>query len=316
MSPRCARPVCRPCLIRSRPTRSPATGTSRRRRSTRRSRSIRAPPTCCRIAPRPPARWHGGRRPKPSRCARGRSAPGAVRCARATGRPCSKCARSPAPAPARAAARAAAWPGRARHETPAGSAGRRRCSALAAPVALGDTAAMTHDDSAGLLGPEGPFARELPNFAPRAAQQAMAAAGEEALAERGTLIAEAGTGTGKTYAYLVPALLSGRRVIVSTGTKTLQDQLFHRDLPRVRAVLGSRVRAALLKGRANYLCRHRLEQTVQDGRLGGREQVSQLAALRDWAARTLRGDRGEVAAIAEASPLWPRVPSTTENCLG
>lgn len=175
---------------------------------------------------------------------------------------------------------------------------------------------MTHDDSAGLLGPEGPFARELPNFAPRAAQQAMAAAVEEALAERSTLIAEAGTGTGKTYAYLVPALLSGRRVIVSTGTKTLQDQLFHRDLPRVRAVLGSRVRAALLKGRANYLCRHRLEQTVQDGRLGSREQISQLAALRDWAARTLRGDRGEVAAIAEDSPLWPRVTSTTENCLG
>ena len=110
---------------------------------------------------------------------------------------------------------------------------------------------MSTGDSAGLLGAEGPFAREVPGFAPRAVQQQMAAAVEVAIARQATLVAEAGTGTGKTFAYLVPALLSGRRVIVSTGTRTLQDQLFHRDLPRVRSVLGARVKAALLKGRAN-----------------------------------------------------------------
>ena len=139
-----------------------------------------------------------------------------------------------------------------------------------------------------LLGPDGPFAREVPHFAPREAQQLMAEAVEEAIAERHTLIAEAGTGTGKTFAYLVPALCSGKRVIVSTGTKTLQDQLFHRDLPRVRQVLGTRLKTALLKGRANYLCLHRLEQTSQEGRLASREQVGELQAIRAWAQRTGR----------------------------
>jgi ATP-dependent DNA helicase DinG len=167
-----------------------------------------------------------------------------------------------------------------------------------------------------LLGADGPFAREVPGFAPRASQQAMAAAVEEAIAERQMLVAEAGTGTGKTFAYLVPALLSGKRVIVSTGTKTLQDQLFHRDLPRVRHVLGARVSAALLKGRANYLCLHRLDQANQEGRFASREQASQLQAIRAWSQRTLAGDRAELAEIAEDSPLWPRVTSTTENCLG
>jgi len=129
-------------------------------------------------------------------------------------------------------------------------------------------------NAAELLGPEGPFAREVPGFAPRAVQQAMAAAVEEAIADRQMLVAEAGTGTGKTFAYLVPALMSGKRVIVSTGTKTLQDQLFHRDLPQVRGVLGARLSAALLKGRANYLCLHRLDQAHKEGRFTSREQVS------------------------------------------
>ena len=167
-----------------------------------------------------------------------------------------------------------------------------------------------------LLGPDGPFAREVPGFAPRAAQQAMAAAVEEAIAERQMLVAEAGTGTGKTYAYLVPALMSGKRVIVSTGTKTLQDQLFHRDLPQVRSVLGARLSAALLKGRANYLCLHRLEQAHKDGRHPSREQAADVQAIHAWSKRTQSGDRAELAAIAEDSPLWPRVTSTTENCLG
>ena len=172
------------------------------------------------------------------------------------------------------------------------------------------------DDIGALLGAEGPFARELPNFAPRPAQQEMARAVQHAIEECETLIAEAGTGTGKTYAYLVPAMLSGQRVIISTGTKALQDQLFFRDLPKVRSVLGARLKTALLKGRANYLCLYRLDQTVREGASFDRQQGAQLAAIRAWSARTRRGDRMELAEVPEDSPLWLRVTSTPENCLG
>ncbi len=175
---------------------------------------------------------------------------------------------------------------------------------------------MRHLSARELLGPDGPFAKEVPGFAPRESQQAMADAVEEAIADGHSLIAEAGTGTGKTFAYLVPALRSGKRVIVSTGTKTLQDQLFHRDLPRVREVLGARLRTSLLKGRANYLCLYRLDQTHKEGRLASREQATHLQATRAWALRTSSGDRGEFADVPEDSPLWPRVTSTAENCVG
>ncbi|MEP6483559.1 MAG: ATP-dependent DNA helicase [Rudaea sp.] len=175
---------------------------------------------------------------------------------------------------------------------------------------------MPHLSARELLGPDGPFARDVPGFAPRESQQAMADAVEEAIAEGHSLIAEAGTGTGKTFAYLVPALRSGKRVIVSTGTKTLQDQLFHRDLPRVRDVLGARLRTSLLKGRANYLCLYRLDQTHKEGKFTTREQASHLQATRAWAQRTSSGDRGEFAEVPEDSPLWPRVTSTAENCVG
>jgi ATP-dependent DNA helicase DinG len=144
----------------------------------------------------------------------------------------------------------------------------------------------------------------------------MARAVQHAIAERETLIAEAGTGTGKTFAYLVPALLSGERVIVSTGTKALQDQLYFRDLPRMRSVLDVRLKTALLKGRSNYLCLYRLDQTVREGASFDRAQASQLAAIRAWSARTRRGDRMELAEVPEESPMWPRVTSTPENCLG
>jgi len=167
-----------------------------------------------------------------------------------------------------------------------------------------------------LLGADGPFAREVPGFVPRSVQQTMATAVAEAIDERQVLIAEAGTGTGKTFAYLVPALTSGRRVIVSTGTKALQDQLFHRDLPRVRSVLGARLSAALLKGRSNYLCLHRLDQARTDGRFASREQVAQLQTIHVWSSSTVSGDRAELAELPEDSPLWPRVTSTTDNCLG
>jgi ATP-dependent DNA helicase DinG len=167
-----------------------------------------------------------------------------------------------------------------------------------------------------LLGPDGPFARDVPGFAPRTSQQDMADAVEDAIANGHSLIAEAGTGTGKTFAYLVPALRSGKRIIVSTGTKTLQDQLFHRDLPRVREVLGARLRTSLLKGRANYVCLYRLEQALKEGRLASKEQVAQLQAMREWSQRTSSGDRGEFSEVPEDSPLWPRVTSTAENCIG
>ena len=167
-----------------------------------------------------------------------------------------------------------------------------------------------------LLGADGPFARELPNFVPRAAQQELAQAVQQAIAGRETLVAEAGTGTGKTYAYLVPALLAGERVIISTGTKTLQDQLYFRDLPRVCGVLGVHPRTALLKGRSNYLCLYRLQQAVADSASLPPEQLGQLAAIRAWAARTVRGECAECTEVPESSPLWPRVTSTAENCLG
>jgi ATP-dependent DNA helicase DinG len=167
-----------------------------------------------------------------------------------------------------------------------------------------------------LLGADGPFARELPNFVPRAAQQELAIAVQQAIAGRETLVAEAGTGTGKTFAYLVPALLAGERVIISTGTKTLQDQLYFRDLPRVCGMLGVHPHTALLKGRSNYLCLYRLQQAVADSASLPPEQLGQLAAIRDWAARTVRGECAECTAVPESSPLWPRVTSTAENCLG
>jgi ATP-dependent DNA helicase DinG len=173
----------------------------------------------------------------------------------------------------------------------------------------------SHDASA-LLGADGPFAREVPNFATRETQQRMADAVADAIGSGESLVVEAGTGTGKTFAYLVPALLSGKRVVVSTGTRNLQDQLFHRDLPRVRSVLGAKCDAALLKGRANYLCLYRLQQTVESGQFKSRAQAHDLQAIRTWGARTRAGDRAELAEVSEASPLWPRVTSTAENCLG
>lgn len=167
-----------------------------------------------------------------------------------------------------------------------------------------------------LLGSEGPFAREVPNFAPRETQQRMADAVADAIDGRDALVVEAGTGTGKTFAYLVPALLSGKRMIVSTGTRNLQDQLFHRDLPKVLSILGAKADVALLKGRANYLCRYRLQQTVESGQFKSRTQVDDLQKVRAWGARTRTGDRAELIEVPEGSPLWPRVTSTAENCLG
>lgn len=164
-----------------------------------------------------------------------------------------------------------------------------------------------------LFGRDGRLAGEIRGFTPRTAQQLMARAVSDAIAGGDKLVVEAGTGTGKTFAYLVPALLSGARTIVSTGTRALQDQLYHRDLPTARAALGRPVDAALLKGRSNYLCLHRLEQALAEN--GAMTPVERDALIR-WRERTDAGDRAEVVAISEDSAVWPRVTSTVDNCLG
>src|SRR5580700_5674246 len=165
---------------------------------------------------------------------------------------------------------------------------------------------------------DGPLARALPGYAYRPEQAAMAKAVGLALARLEPLIVEAGTGTGKTFAYLVPALLSGRSVILSTGTRTLQDQLFHRDVPLLARALGLPVKIALLKGRANYLCRHRLELATQQGSLLGpsRDVARLIARVARWAATTRSGDLAELTDLPEQSAVWPSITSTRENCLG
>lgn len=166
------------------------------------------------------------------------------------------------------------------------------------------------------LGEGGALAVRLEQFVPRQAQLSLTAAIADALEARDTLLAEAGTGTGKTFAYLVPVLLSGLKAILSTGTRALQDQLFHRDLPRVRAALGVGHSAALLKGRANYLCRYRLGQARAAPQFVSREQVDQFQRIVVWSGRTRHGDMAELESLPEDSPLLPMVTSTVDNCLG
>ncbi|AXA83436.1 helicase [Lysobacter oculi] len=166
------------------------------------------------------------------------------------------------------------------------------------------------------LGEAGPLASAIPGFVPRETQQRLADAIADAVIETGTLLAEAGTGTGKTYAYLVPALLSGRKTIISTGTRALQDQLYHRDLPRVREALGIGHSSALLKGRANYLCRQRMEQAKGEPKFASREHATQFQRIVAWSGRTRFGDLAELENMPEDSPVYPLVTSTNENCLG
>ncbi|TXF11725.1 ATP-dependent DNA helicase [Pelomicrobium methylotrophicum] len=163
---------------------------------------------------------------------------------------------------------------------------------------------------------DGPLARCVPHFRARPQQLAMARAIARAIEERRVLVAEAGTGTGKTFAYLVPALASGGKVIISTGTKTLQDQLYHRDLPTVRAALRIPVTVALLKGRANYVCHHHLQRALADGRFASREVVAHLERVRQFAAVSDTGDCARLPDVPEDSPVWPAVTSTRDNCLG
>lgn len=167
-----------------------------------------------------------------------------------------------------------------------------------------------------VLGPQGVLARHIEGFAHRPQQLEMAEAVLQAIHDGEDLIVEAGTGTGKTFAYLVPALLSGQKVVISTGTRNLQDQLYLRDLPRVVEAMASPAKVALLKGRANYLCLHRLDLALQDARGHPRDQLRWLLAVRDWSLHTERGDIGEIGDVPEDAPIWPLVTSTTDNCLG
>jgi ATP-dependent DNA helicase DinG len=162
----------------------------------------------------------------------------------------------------------------------------------------------------------GPLAGKIPEYRARSQQLEMANRVSEAIRDSAVLICEAGTGTGKTFAYLVPALLSAGKVIVSTGTKTLQDQLYHRDLPTVRAALNVPVTTALLKGRANYVCHYHLERNLAESGLPNREVVGDLHRIASFARVTLTGDKSELADVPEEAPAWSLATSTRENCLG
>jgi ATP-dependent DNA helicase DinG len=180
-----------------------------------------------------------------------------------------------------------------------------------------------------IFGPGGPLHRALPDFKSRWQQLRMAQRVGTALEHRETIVVEAGTGTGKTFAYLVPALLCGARVLISTGTRTLQDQLFSKDLPLVAAALGRPARIALLKGRTNYLCRYRLARIGPGGEqlsldtAAGAEAVeettslsSMLARIQRWSQTTRQGDLAEVRGLSDSHPVWPQITSTRDNCLG
>ncbi len=171
-------------------------------------------------------------------------------------------------------------------------------------------------DVEAVLAPEGLLSQALPGFSWRPQQQEMAEAVASCIELGGRLIAEAGTGTGKTFAYLVPALLSGAKVIISTGTKNLQDQLFIKDLPLLREAMASPASVALLKGRANYLCLHRMEIALQDSRGHRRDVARHLRQVENWSLSTRSGDIAELSNLPEDSQVWPLITSTGDNCLG
>jgi ATP-dependent DNA helicase DinG len=167
-----------------------------------------------------------------------------------------------------------------------------------------------------IFAPDGPLGVSIDGYRERPQQLEMAARIAAAIESHAVFIAEAGTGTGKTFAYLVPALQSGGKVIVSTGTKTLQDQLFNKDLPMVRAALKAPVKIALLKGRANYVCPYHLGRALEDGRFLSREDAADARRIASFAKTTRSGDKGECTDVSENSPVWQHATSTRDNCLG
>lgn len=167
-----------------------------------------------------------------------------------------------------------------------------------------------------IFSPDGPLARAIGGYRVRGQQLEMAERIAAAIHSQSVFIAEAGTGTGKTFAYLVPALQSGGKVIVSTGTKTLQDQLFNKDLPMVRDALKAPVKIALLKGRANYVCPYHLQHAIADGRFLTREDAADARRISVFAKTTQSGDKAECIEVNENSPVWGHATSTRDNCLG
>ncbi|MGS2720348.1 ATP-dependent DNA helicase [Paraglaciecola aestuariivivens] len=167
-----------------------------------------------------------------------------------------------------------------------------------------------------LFAADGELSKAISGFVPRKAQTDMAVAVEKTIKQKAPLIVEAGTGTGKTFAYLAPALLSGKKTIVSTGTKNLQEQLFHRDLPLIKKALKSTGKTALLKGRANYLCLHRLRQHSGNSTLLERSTLDELTQVRQWASGTKSGDMGDMKSLKDDAKILPFVTSTADNCLG
>ncbi|MGB7597163.1 MAG: ATP-dependent DNA helicase [Gallionella sp.] len=163
---------------------------------------------------------------------------------------------------------------------------------------------------------QSPLAVEVASFRPRTQQREMALKVAEAIRDNAILIVEAGTGTGKTFAYLVPALLAGGKVIISTGTKNLQDQLFQKDLPMVRDALKAPVSVALLKGRSNYVCHYHLARTESDGLFKTREDIRHLGKIKSYARVSDSGDKSGLADVPENAPIWMQVTSTRDNCLG
>ncbi|REL26444.1 ATP-dependent DNA helicase [Thalassotalea euphylliae] len=161
----------------------------------------------------------------------------------------------------------------------------------------------------------GLLAKAINGFSPRQAQLDMALEVEQAIAKQHTLIVEAGTGTGKTFAYLIPALMSDKKVIVSTGTKTLQEQLFHKDIPVIRKALATGAQMALLKGRANYLCIYRMEQFQHTRGVLDAQGLADFVQVKHWANSTHAGDIGELDSVAEDSSIFPHITSTADNCL-
>jgi ATP-dependent DNA helicase DinG len=170
--------------------------------------------------------------------------------------------------------------------------------------------------SVAAFAPDGPLARALPGFEARAGQLEMAEAVASVLATRGILLAEAGTGTGKTLAYLIPAILSRQRVLVSTGTKNLQEQIFFKDLPMLRDSLGVPFTATCMKGRGNYLCLHRFEAFRESPALRSSDEFLQLRILERWSAETETGDRAEIEDLPDDVPFWNEIAATSENCIG
>lgn len=160
----------------------------------------------------------------------------------------------------------------------------------------------------------GLLSRQIKGYTPRQQQLEMAEKVQQCLAHGTVLIAEAGTGTGKTFAYLAPAVLSGQKVFISTGTKNLQDQLFKRDLPILKKALAVPFKAALLKGRSNYMCHHRLGLAETDP--FNKEHYETLHQIRLWSEQSKNGDLTETDLLEEKSPLWPKITSTVDNCLG